>query len=62
MDNIWDNLWKGDVGYEPMWINEVSDESRTAWFSAAYPYKLGNLKINGGLLEWRKGHIRLFVS
>ncbi|HRP54457.1 RagB/SusD family nutrient uptake outer membrane protein [Agriterribacter sp.] len=51
-DNSWDNLWKGDAGPAPMWINEVSDESRTAWLSDAYPYKSGNLKINGGLLEW----------
>lgn len=51
-DNSWGNLWKGDAGPAPMWINEVSDEARTAWLSDAYPYKSGNLKINGGLLEW----------
>lgn len=51
-DNSWGNLWKGDAGPAPMWINEVSDESRTAWLSDAYPYKMGKLKIEGGLLEW----------
>ncbi len=51
-DNSWDNLWTGDAGPAPMWINEVSDESRTAWMSQTYSYKFGNLKINGGLLEW----------
>lgn len=52
-DNSWDNLWTGDAGPGPMWINEVSDESRNAsGITNAYPYKFGSLKIGGGLLEW----------
>ncbi|GAA4307602.1 RagB/SusD family nutrient uptake outer membrane protein [Compostibacter hankyongensis] len=55
VDNSWDNLWKGDAGYAPMYINEVSDESKAGYIADGYSYKLGQLKVQGGLLEWWEG-------
>lgn len=55
VDNSWDNLWNGDGGPAPMYISDVSDESKAAWMATAYSFKLGQLKINGGLLEWWEG-------
>jgi hypothetical protein len=51
-DNVWNNLWWGDGGPAPMFINELSDESKAVWFPFAYGYKFGGLNINGGLFEW----------
>lgn len=55
VDNSWDNLWNGDAGYAPMYVNEVSDESKNGYTGTGYSYKMGQLKIQGGLLEWWEG-------
>ncbi len=51
-DNSWSNLWTGSGGWAPMYINQVSDECRTGYIADGYSYKMGQLKIQGGLLEW----------
>lgn len=35
-----------------LFVNELSDECKANWVYDAYNYKLGSLKISGGLLEW----------
>lgn len=35
-----------------LFINEVSDECKANWIGNAYNFKMGSLKIQGGLLEW----------
>ena len=52
VDNSWNNLWNGDAGYASMYINQVSDEAKLGYTGNGYYYKLGQLKIQGGLLEW----------
>ncbi len=55
VDNSWTNLWHGDAAGAPLFINNVSDESKSVWHgepNEGYWYKLGLLKIDGGLLEW----------
>ncbi|TAM96398.1 MAG: RagB/SusD family nutrient uptake outer membrane protein [Chitinophagaceae bacterium] len=51
-DNSWSNLWTGSAGWAPMYIDQVSDECGTGYASDGYSYKMGQLKIQGGLLEW----------
>ncbi len=38
--------------FAALFINEVSDECRANWVQRMYAYKMGNLNIGGGLLEW----------
>ena len=56
-------VWGGDAFYAAFEVNEISDECVVNWRdwqpSSAFKYKYGNLKINGGLLEfWGYGVIR----
>ncbi|MDR2774722.1 MAG: RagB/SusD family nutrient uptake outer membrane protein, partial [Tannerella sp.] len=49
--------WDGDVFFPVFAINHVSDECMSQWRDWGdalrwYNYKFGNLKIQGGLLEW----------
>lgn len=51
------NNWDGDVFFPVFAINHVSDECLSQWRDWGdalrwYNYKFGNLKIQGGLLEW----------
>ena len=42
----------GDMWFDMYTINELSDECKPDWVDAGYGYKLGNLKVQGGLNEW----------
>ncbi|MDR1171070.1 MAG: RagB/SusD family nutrient uptake outer membrane protein [Bacteroidales bacterium] len=49
--------WDGDVFFPVFAVNQVSDECMSQWRDWGdalrwYNYKFGNLKIQGGLLEW----------
>jgi hypothetical protein len=51
------NNWDGDVFFPCFAVTHVSDESMSQWRDWGdalkwYNYKFGNLKIQGGLLEW----------
>ncbi|SDE41766.1 Starch-binding associating with outer membrane [Mucilaginibacter pineti] len=47
------NDWNtGESWYTPFEINQVSDEAKANRVADAYNYKFGNLRIDGGLLEW----------
>lgn len=49
----WNDYTNGDAYLAPLWVNEVSDECMSGWFTwLAYQKKFGQLNINGGLLEW----------
>ena len=54
-DNESPYLLNGSGNYQMMYmINNISDESKAGvtWSNNAYNFKFGNLKIQGGLLEW----------
>jgi len=42
----------GDMWFDMFNVNELSDESKALWVDEGYGYKFGNLKVQGGLLEW----------
>jgi hypothetical protein len=49
--------WDGDIFFPCFAVNQVSDECMSQWWDWRdalkwYNYKFGNLKIQGGLLEW----------
>jgi len=47
--NSWDT---GDEWFPPFYINDISDECMGSWTTFDNKYKLGGLKIDGGILEW----------
>lgn len=51
-DNNWSNYDRGDGWAGPLYVNDVSDECKSGWIPDGYVYKLGYLRIGGGLLEW----------
>lgn len=44
--------WTGYGWFGEFAINDVSDECRASWIQTYQAFKLGALKIDGGLLEW----------
>jgi hypothetical protein len=59
MGNNWDD---GESWAAPFAVNEVSDECKPNWWvgaSLGYNFKLGFLKIDGGLLEWWENSYRV---
>lgn len=51
-DEVNDPGFAGDMWFPMFTVNELSDEAKANWVDDGYGYKFGNLKIQGGLLEW----------
>jgi hypothetical protein len=51
-EGIQDWMNATEYWFGELFINEVSDECKAQWIYDAYNFKLGKLKIQGGLLEW----------
>lgn len=51
-EGVQDWFAQSEYWFGSLYINEVSDECKAQWIFDAYNFKLGNLRIEGGLLEW----------